>query len=108
MDFLIHSSVITWNNHRNPIGLFIFENGGIFFARARKTSNFLKHKNFTSGQKHRERIGTAVPKHRKTSKTGQNSKSYPEKTEGWASNSRTQFTIDRSRYTYDESKVWKT
>ena len=40
---------------------------------------FLKIKNFTSGQKHRERIGTAVPKHRKTSKTDQNSKSYPKK-----------------------------
>ena len=45
---------------------------GIFFARARKTSlTFLKNKIFTSGQKHRERIGTAVPKHRKTSKTDQ-------------------------------------
>ena len=63
-----------------------------FFARARKTTlTFLKNKNFTSGQKHRERIGTAVPKHRKTSKTDQNSKSYPKKTEGWASNSWTQF-----------------
>ena len=65
---------------------------GIFFARARKTSlTFLKNKIFTSGQKHRERIGTAVPKHRKTSKTDQNSKSYPKKTEGWALNSGTQF-----------------
>ena len=62
------------------------------FARGRKTSlTFLKNKNFTSGQKHRERIGTAVPKHRKTSKTDQNSKSYPKKTEGWAFNSWTQF-----------------
>ena len=54
----------------------------------------LKNKIFTSGQKHRERIGTAVSKHRKTSKTNQNSKSYPKKNEGWASNSWTQFTID--------------
>ena len=67
---------------------------GTFFARARKTAlTFLKNKIFTSGQKHRERIGTAVPKHRKTSKTDQNSKSYPKKTEGWASNSWTQFTF---------------
>ena len=64
-----------------------------FFARARKTAlTFLKNKIFTSGQKHRERIGTAVPKHRKTSKTGQKSKSYPKKTEGWAFNSWTQFS----------------
>ena len=66
----------------------------VFFARGRKTSlTFLKNKIFTSGQKHRERIGTAVPKHRKTSKTDQNSKSYPKKTEGWALNSGTQFMI---------------
>ena len=66
---------------------------GTFFARARKTSlTFLKNKNFTSGQKHRERIGNAFPKHPKTSKTDQNSKSYPKKTEGWAYNSWTQFT----------------
>ena len=65
---------------------------GIFFARARKTSlTFLKNRNFTSGQKHRERIGTAVLKRRKTLQTDQNSKSYPKKTEGWASNSQTQF-----------------
>ena len=65
----------------------------VFFARARKTSlTFLKNKIFTSGQKHRERIGNAFPKHPKTSKTDQNSKSYPKKTEGWASNSRTQFS----------------
>ena len=64
-----------------------------FFARARKTAlTFLKNKIFTSGQKHRERIGTAVPKHRKTSKTDQNSKSDPKKNEGWAFNSWTQFS----------------
>ena len=67
---------------------------GIFFARARKTSlTFLKNIIFTSGQKHRKGIGNAFPKHPKTSKTDQNSKSYPEKTEGWAFNSRTQFTL---------------
>ena len=71
------------NNHRNPIGLFIFENSMIFFARARKTAlTFLKNKNFTSGQKHRERIGNGFPKHPKTSKTDQNSQNYPKKTRG--------------------------
>ena len=65
-----------------------------FFARARKTSlTFLKNKNFTSGQNHRERIGNAFPKHPKTSKTDQNSRSYPKKIEGWAFNSWTQFTL---------------
>ena len=89
MDFLIHSSV---NNLETIEILLDYLFGGIFFARARKTSlTFLKNKIFTSGQKHRERIGTAVPKHRKTSKTDQNSKSYPKKTEGWALNSGTQF-----------------
>ena len=92
MDFLVHSSV---NNYRNPIGLIIYsKQHQFFFARGRKTSlTFLKNKIFTSGQKHRERIGTAVPKHRKTSKTDQNSKSYPKKTEGCAFNSWTQFMI---------------
>ena len=64
----------------------------IFFARGRKTSlTFSKNKIFTSGQKHRERIGNSFPKHPKTSKTDQNSQTYPKKTEGWALNSGTQF-----------------
>ena len=84
---MLYSSI----NFQNTV-LFLIENGGIFFARARKTSlTFLKNKIVTSGQKHRERIGNSVPKHPKASKTDQNSKSYPTKTEGWAFNSWTQF-----------------
>ena len=76
-DFLIHSSV---NNHRNPIRLYIFKIEAILFCESPKNiSNFLKNKILTSGQKHRERIGNAFPKHPKTSKTDQNSRSYPKK-----------------------------
>ena len=89
---LVTCSELTWH-------CMILKVASIFLARARKTSlTFLKNKNFTSGQKHRERIGTAVPKHRKTSKTDQNSKSYPKKTEGWAFNSWTQFNWSKDSY----------
>ena len=86
----------TWWNDRNVLmsdSVIFRKLHQFFFARARKTAlTFLKNKIFTSGQKHLQRIGNAFPKHPKTSKTDQNSKSYPKKTEGWASNSWTQFS----------------
>ena len=43
---------ITWNNHRNPVGLFIFENGGNFFRESPKNiSNFFEKQKFYFGPK---------------------------------------------------------
>ena len=98
---MLYSSII----FQNVVFIFNWKWRQIFFARARKTAlTFLKNKIFTSGQKHRERIGTAVPKHRKTSKTDQNSKSYPKKTEGWALNSGTQFNLVRNEFELELQK----
>ena len=48
-----------------------------FFTYGRKSAPIFSEKKITSGQKHRERIGNAFPKRPITSKTNQNSRSYP-------------------------------